>query len=98
MIIGYIKLKDCKAGQLVRLRDGTYIVTTEYRTFNSGAGLTQDSYLLESGECFHAGKERANDWVAIIDMNYIEVNVAHDADYPPDPNAPMAAEEYRETK
>lgn len=79
MILGYKKLKDCEPGQLVRLWSGSYLLLSEYR---SGTRHTLDSYISGSGEAFANGDAYADEWVAIIDLDWIEVNLEDDLDYP----------------
>ena len=76
MIKGYKKLKDIEPGSLIRFRDGEYALTSEYRT---GDSKHLDTYSAESGEMLHANPDT---WVAIIDLDCIEVEALEEADYP----------------
>lgn len=76
---GYKKLKDIEPGSLIRTRSGSYAVVSEYRTGNSGKNSYFDSYLLESGEYLLMN---GDEWVAIIDLDFIEVEAVEEADYP----------------
>lgn len=82
MILGYKKLKDCEPGQLIRFEFGSYLLLSEYRT---GNGKTWDAYISGSGENFAQGEKWADTWVAIIDLDWLELNIQEELDYPPQP-------------
>lgn len=79
MIIGYKKLKHCEAGSLIRTKDGTFALLSQYHSFNSGASGYFDGYIMDSGEAFHADKE---EWVAIIGLGQLEADISEELDYP----------------
>lgn len=75
MILGYKKFKDCIPGQFVRLRNGTFMLISEY---GHDGKDTFDSYL-DSGERAHVSPDT---WVAIIDLEALEDEIIYDLDYP----------------
>jgi hypothetical protein len=79
MIKGYKKLKDVGPGELIRTRSGSYAFMTEYYTFSDGKNTYYDAYLLGSGEALYMDM---NEWVAIIDLGFVEVNVSEELEYP----------------
>lgn len=78
MIQGYKKVKDCEPGDLIRFEDGEYAVISEYRS----NGKSYDGYIVESGEALHANPDI---WVAIIDIDFLESNMADEVNYPQQP-------------
>ena len=76
MILGYKKLKDCSAGQLVRLECGIYLILSEYGNDDG----VNDAYISGSGESF--AQRNPNEWVAIIDLEWLELNLKDELDYP----------------
>lgn len=79
MIIGYRKLKHCTAGSLIRLKSGTFVLLSEYRTFNNSNNGHFDGYILESGEAFHG---KPDEWVAIIGLGQLEADIREELEYP----------------
>lgn len=76
MIKGYKKLKDVEPSSLIRFRDSEYALTSEYHI---GDNRHLDTYSAESGEMLHANPDV---WVAIIDLDCIEVEAVEEAGYP----------------
>lgn len=71
--------KHVAPGQLIRLdwNNPTYAVTSEY-SYDSKSGY--DAYLLGSGEALHLDGE---EWVALIDIESIELELEGEYEYPP---------------
>ena len=78
VIIGYKRMADVWAGSLVRTRDGSYILVTEYRTARAAVN-TRDAYIHDSGEAAHVD---GDEWVAIISLDMIETEVQEEMNYP----------------
>lgn len=81
LVAGFKRLKDCKPGQLVRFESGTFVLLAEYRTFNGGLSAVWDGYIVGSGEAFHP--KDPNEWVAIVDMGWLEIEIDENEIYPP---------------
>lgn len=76
MVLGYKKLKDCSPGQLVRFEFGTYMILSEYR----GDDGILDAYISGSGESL--ATRNGDEWVAIIDLSWLELNLKDEVAYP----------------
>lgn len=76
MLKGYKKLKSVRPGELVRFRNGTYIIVSEYHNTDG----TPEAHLSGSGE--YMATCDMNEWVAIIDMESIDSELAEEFDYP----------------
>jgi len=72
-------MKHVEAGSFIRTKSGDYAVVTEYGTFNHDTNGYYDAYLCDSGEALHIDK---NEWVAIIDLHFVEVEIAEQLEYP----------------
>lgn len=76
MIIGYKKLKHCEAGSLIRTKEGTFALLSEYM---GNLGIFS-GYIFESGETFCP--QDADEWVAIISLEQLEADISEELDYP----------------
>lgn len=79
MIAGYVQRKDAKPGTVIRLQNGTYALVTEY---HSGGNPYFDAYIVGTGEAVGT-HVKGDEWVAVIDMNAVEVELQDDLTYPP---------------
>lgn len=76
MIIGYKRLKHCEAGSLIRTKDGSFVMLSEYM----GNDNVFSGYIFESGENFCP--KDPNEWVAIICLGQLEADISEELEYP----------------
>jgi len=76
MIKGFKKLRLVEPGSLIRFRDGEYALVSEYHTGDKGH---YDTYLYGTGKMCHVDSD---EWVAIVDIQAIEVEIFEEAEYP----------------
>lgn len=83
LVAGFLRLKNCKAGQLIRLQSGEFVALTQYHSFNGGKSKVWDGYILGTGEAFHP--TNSEEWVAVIDTEWIHVEIEENEEYPSQP-------------
>ena len=62
---GFKRWVNVQPGELIRTRGGSYAIMSEYRTNGK-----PDAHIYGSGEALHLDN---NEWVAIIDLEAVEI-------------------------